>query len=400
MDKQGGTHNATSDRGTGDLRTIAFYLPQFHPITENDAWWGAGFTEWRNVVQARSLFPGHYQPHLPADLGFYDLRVPETREAQAEMARANGVSGFCYYHYWFNGRRLLERPFDEVLRSGRPDFPFCLCWANENWTRRWDGMEKEVLLGQQHSPEDDHAHVESLLSAFADPRYIKIDGRPLFLVYRTHLLPDPERTARIWRERVRAAGLPDLYLARVEGHGPEVDPRTIGFDATVEFAPDWKFLPRRWYWRDEWNLTVRASHFLQKAGLMSTAYRDHLVYSYPELARRMQTRPKVAYTRFRCATPGWDNSARRRLGAQIFRDSTPEHYEVWLRALVQETLTDRQGDERIVFINAWNEWAEGNHLEPDRRWGNQYLQATARATGAQAQDAMRQRKDSPDAKSA
>src|SRR6266446_2869134 len=205
-----------------NVRVIAFYLPQFHPIPENDAWWGKGFTEWTNVTKARPLFRGHYQPHLPADLGFYDLRVAESREAQADLARQYGITGFCYYHYWFAGKRLLHRPFDEVLTSGRPDFPFCLCWANENWTRVWDGGGSEVLMEQTYSEQDDRAHIQALMPAFADTRYFRIDGRPLFLVYRTELLPEPARTADIWRSEVSKAGLGDLYLARVENFASRV----------------------------------------------------------------------------------------------------------------------------------------------------------------------------------
>src|SRR5215471_1865027 len=234
----------------GTPRIIAFYLPQFHPIPENDRWWGQGFTEWTNVAKARPLFRGHHQPHLPADLGFYDLRVPEVRQEQADMARQYGISGFCYYHYWFHGRRLLSRPFDEVLASGRPNFPFCLCWANENWTRSWDGTDREVLLPQRHSPEDDRAHIEYLLQAFQDMRYVRIDGRPLFLVYRTELLPDPARTAEIWRQRAHVAGIGDLYLARVESFVSDTDPRAIGFDAAIEFAPDWRNLPTAMFRRE------------------------------------------------------------------------------------------------------------------------------------------------------
>jgi lipopolysaccharide biosynthesis protein len=361
------------------LRTIAFYLPQFHPIPENDQWWGKGFTEWRNVVQAKTLFKGHDQPHLPADLGFYDLRVPETREAQAELAQTYGIAGFCYYHYWFNGRLLLNRPIDEVLRTGHPRLPFCFCWANENWTRRWDGLENEVLMKQDYSHEDDQIHIEHLIRAFSDDRYIKIDGRPLFLVYRTGTLPNPARTAEIWRKACRAVGFPDLFLARVESDGNDVDPATIGFNGVVEFAPDWALLPPRKFRRDEWDLTQRAYNALQKAGLLSRAYRAHKVFSYAGLSERMQSRPPVPYVRFRCATPGWDNSPRRQREANIFHGSTPELYERWLQAIIRETLLTHQGDGRIVFVNAWNEWAEGNHLEPDQRWGRAYLDATMRA---------------------
>ena len=225
------------------VRLIAFYLPQYHPIPENDEWWGKGFTEWRNVVRAKPLFKGHYQPHLPADLGFYDLRVPETREAQAELAQTHGITGFCYYHYWFNGRRVLNRPFDEVLRTGSPRLPFCLCWANENWTRRWDGANSDVLLQRRYSAEDDQAHIEHLIAAFSDDRYIKINGRPLFLVYRTISLPRPAQTAEIWRKACRAAGFPDLYLMRVESDRKDIEPATIGFDGAVEFAPHWAWIP-------------------------------------------------------------------------------------------------------------------------------------------------------------
>src|SRR5258706_10474827 len=178
-------------------RLLAFYLPQFHPIPENDEWWGKGFTEWTNVAKAGPLFPGHYQPHVPADLGFYDLRLPAARAAQAEMAKKYGIFGFCYWHYWFNGRRLLNQPFDEVLSSGEPDFPFCLAWANENWTRRWDGEDQEVLLGQNYAQDDDTAHIQWLIKAFHDRRYIKINGKPLLIVYRAQLFPNAAETARI-----------------------------------------------------------------------------------------------------------------------------------------------------------------------------------------------------------
>jgi lipopolysaccharide biosynthesis protein len=358
---------------------IAFYLPQFHPIPENDLWWGRGFTEWTNVVKARPLFRGHYQPHLPADLGFYDLRVPETRQAQADLASQHGITGFCYYHYWFSGRRVLHRPFQEVLRSGRPDFPFCLCWANENWTRRWDGGKGEVLLAQQHSPEDDRRHIEHLLPAFHDPRYIRINGKPLFLVYRTDLLPNPAHTAEIWREAAQRAGL-ELYLARVESHVANVDPSAIGFDAAVEFAPDWRVLrhPPKWRW-DDWDLKARVIHRLRRAGIVSSAYFTHEVYSYRELADRMLSRAEPPYLRFRCVAPGWDNSPRRVVGARILHGAHPDIYERWLRATLRRTHAIPDPEQRIVFVNAWNEWAEGAHLEPDQRWGLAFLQATYRA---------------------
>lgn len=354
------------------LRAIAFYLPQFHPVPENDEWWGAGFTEWRNVVRARPLLPNHYQPHIPADLGFYDLRLAEVRNAQAALARKYGLHGFCYYHYWFNGRRILQRPFTEVLASGQPDFPFCLCWANENWTRVWDGGEKNVLLGQNYSDQDDIAHIESLIPAFKDKRYIRIAGRPLFLVYRTELLPDPRRTAEIWRERAAKAGVGDLYLVRVESFLQGIDPMTHGCDAAVEFAPDGHDMGK-------WKFHDGIPRILSKLGIISKAYAANRVVSYPVLARGMMSRPLSNFKRFRCVTPMWDNSARRKKDARIVIDSHPDIYRKWLRHLGAQTLERYNGDERLIFINAWNEWAEGNHLEPDLKWGHAYLEATRTA---------------------
>ena len=226
-----------------NARFIAFYLPQFHPIPENDQWWGPGFTEWTNVVRGRPLFPGHYQPHLPADLGFYDLRLPEARLRQAELAAAHGIEGFCYWHYWFNGRRLLERPFNEVLASGEPKLPFCLAWANETWSRRWLGEEKQILMKQAYGPADDLNHIRWLITAFADPRYIRVANRPLFVVYRPHDLPVPKRTADVFRTECIRQGMPDPYLLGADAHRSGVDCWTLGFDGTLVFEPQLGALP-------------------------------------------------------------------------------------------------------------------------------------------------------------
>ncbi len=365
-------HEPVAPDGLCDVRAIAFYLPQFHPIPENDAWWGKGFTEWRNVTKAQPLFPGHYQPHLPADLGFYDLRIPEVREAQAQMAREYGIHGFCYYHYWFNGRQVLERPLTEVLTSGRPEFPFCLCWANENWTRAWDGGSDQTLLEQRYSTEDDLAHINHLIPIFRDPRYIKVNGRPLFLVYRTGLLPDAARTAQTWRAAARNAGVGDPYLVRVERFSRDVIPESIGFDATVEFAPDHESMQPA---KNREGLTGR----LSRLGILPRAFTENRVVDYADVARNMSSRAPAEFKRFRCVTPMWDNSARRKRHAWILTDSEPRLYEAWLRAMVEQTRHLFSGDERLIFINAWNEWAEGNHLEPDLRWGHAYLEATRTA---------------------
>jgi lipopolysaccharide biosynthesis protein len=360
-----------------DIRLIAFYLPQYHPIPENDEWWGAGFTEWNNVVKARPQFRGHLQPHLPAELGFYDLRLPEVRQAQADLARLYGLHGFCYYHYWFAGRRLLNRPFDEVLASGQPDFPFCLCWANEPWTRAWDGWSGKTLVPQHYSEDDDRQHIRWLARAFQDPRHIRVGGRPLFAIYRASKLPDPRRTTEIWREEALKLGVGELFLCRVESFPSEhTDPHALGFDATIEFQPDWVEIQRtRPLHRDP----IRRA--LWKLGLNRSAYQRHQIFSYKWLVERMLSKPPVAYPRFPCVTPMWDNLARREFGAGIFHGSTPEVYERWLRETI-ERFQSPAPDQNLVFINAWNEWAEGNHLEPCQHWGRAYLEATRRALQA------------------
>src|SRR5262245_38427558 len=224
------------------MRLICFYLPQYYPTSENDVWWGPGFTDWRNVARARPRFRGHRQPHVPADLGFYDLRLEETRVAQAELAVQYGIGGFCYYHYWFNGRLLLERPFNDVLDSGRPDLPFCLCWANENWTRRWDGHDQEILIGQHYDDYDPSMHVKWLERAFRDPRYIRIDGKPLFLVYRPDDIPNLADVVRAWRRGAEAAGQRGVYLSWVESSWSSrlsaSQMLEMGFDSVVEFQPN------------------------------------------------------------------------------------------------------------------------------------------------------------------
>jgi len=343
------------------IRSIAFYLPQFHPIPENDAWWGKGFTEWTNVKKAEPIFPGHYQPHLPGELGYYDLRLPEIRKAQAELARKHGIHGFCYYHYWFNGKLLLDYPLRQVLDSGEPDFPFCLCWANENWTRAWDGKESDILISQDYTPEDDLMHIRHLLGIFKDRRYIRIDGKPLFIVYRASNLPDPLKTTSMWRDEARKTGLGELFLCRVERFLEDMtDPRPLGFDAAIEFQPD---------------------GFNLGKPLQDPDYAGHSVYEYKDLVKAALSKREPAYLRFPCVSPGWDNSPRRKKNAIIFRRSDPKFYELWLEKLV-ERAARRRPEERVIFINAFNEWGEGCHLEPDRKSGDAYLEATRRALGS------------------
>lgn len=337
-------------------RLIAFYLPQYHPTAENSAWWGEGFTDWVNVAKASPRFPGHQQPHVPGELGYYDLRSPATRQAQAELARAHGVHGFCYYHYWFGGKRLLSLPLDEVLSSGEPDFPFCLCWANENWTRAWDGQERQVLMRAVSSAEDDRAHINWLAKVLQDPRYIRVDGKPLILIYRVSKLDDPLRTTTIWRDEARRRGIGDIFLATVESlRDDRLVPSANGFDAAVEFQPDWLALGD----------PVRKTDGIK-------------IYSYQDVVARMLRKPKPAYRRFPGVMPSWDNTARRRDNAFVFDGADPDVYESWLRAVLLDLRLSGEQDP-LVFVNAWNEWAEGAHLEPCERWGRGYLEATRRS---------------------
>jgi lipopolysaccharide biosynthesis protein len=338
---------------------MAFYLPQFHPIPENDQWWGEGFTEWTNVVKAKPLFPGHYQPHIPADLGFYDLRVPEVQQAQAEMARAHGIHGFCYYHYWFRRKRLLEKPFEQMLRSGEPALPFCLCWANEPWSRRWDGRPHDVLQAQTYSMDDDIEHIRSLLPALTDPRAITIEGKPVFVIYQAQELPDPARTVDIWREEVDRAGLPGLYLMTVEtGWDAGWDATKVGFDAKVMFQPQFSVLER--------------------VPRLAVGPETLRVYDYEPAWRELLDPGAVSYKYFQTVCARWDNSARQGEKGVVLHRSTPKQYGEWLTTAISRVAGDPK-DERLVFINAWNEWAEGCHLEPDQLYGREYLEATRRA---------------------
>lgn len=343
------------------VRALAFYLPQFHPVPENDAWWEPGFTEWTNVTRATPAFLGHHQPHLPADLGFYDLRVPEVQAAQARLAQQYGIDGFVYYHYWFQGRRLLERPFEQVRVSGAPDLPFALCWANEDWRSRWNGSSGALLVEQTYSDADDEDHIRYLVECFRDPRYVRVDGKPLFLVYRAAALPDPARTAALWRRRAREAGVGELMLVRVESGfpGEHGDPAAIGFDAAVEFQPDWGRLPSP-----------------------DPTLAPRFVTDYDAAVDAMLAKPDVPYRRFPGVTPRWDNTARRAEDATVLRGSSPEGYGRWLRTVV-DRVRERDADP-VVFVNAWNEWAEGAHLEPCSAYGHAYLEAHAAAIGPSA----------------
>ncbi|MGE0800689.1 MAG: glycoside hydrolase family 99-like domain-containing protein [Lautropia sp.] len=350
-----------------DVRMIAFYLPQFHPFPENDLWWGKGFTEWRNVAKARPNFVGHDQPRLPADLGYYDLRLESVMADQAALAARYGIHGFCFYYYWFDGKRLLERPIERMLASREPSFPYCLCWANENWTRRWDGNDQQILIAQNHSDADDLRVIHDLMRHFRNPDYIRVRGKPLILVYRVTLFPDFNRTAEIWRQACRDQGIGEIHLVLVETFELVTagrPPSEFGCDAAVEFPP--------------LEMGVAGT---PGSAVLNPAFRG-AVDDYRDLAVRFATRPNPGYPRYRGVMPGWDNTARQQDRSFCAHRATPGAFQAWAEAAIADTKRQFSGDERLVFVNAWNEWAEGAYLEPDRRFGHTYLEAVRNAKEA------------------
>jgi lipopolysaccharide biosynthesis protein len=357
-------------------RVIAFYLPQFHPIPENDKAWGTGFTEWTNVTKARPLFKGHYQPHLPADLGYYDLRLPEVREAQAAMARENGINGFCYWHYWFDGSRLLERPFEEVRRSGKPDFPFCLGWANESWSGHWNGGNWDNVIKTQTYPGllDHKRHFDSLLPAFRDQRYIRVDAKPLFLIYRPKKIPDCANALRYWKTLAVEAGLPGLhFVANLDWQDREWDALGQGFDAITiwplgRLVRANSFLASR---RAKRALTRRRLTFLQPVLEKIWPQLDR-VWDYEEILPLLDCPAPAEVPLHPMAVPNWDTTARYNRKASIFHNSSPALFQRHFRDVLQRAKAGRP-DDPIVFLKSWNEWAEGNHVEPDTRFGHGYL---------------------------
>ena len=350
-------------------KLIAFYLPQFHAFAENDAWWGPGFTEWTNLARGTPRFRGHYQPRIPRDLGFYNLDDPTVMERQIALARAAGLHGFCFYYYNFNGKRLLHQPVERFLDNTELDWPFCIIWANENWSRRWDGSEAEILIRQDYRHEDAEALIDDWARHFKDKRYIRIGGRPLFFVYRTGIVPEPRRTLAHWREllRERHGEDPLFFIAQTF---TDEDPRAFGFDGAVEFPPH-KLLA---------NVNPSNSRL---------EYFDHafsgLVYQYDELVAASGSVPAPEFPLVKTVVPSWDNDARRQGRGVIIANATPDRYKSWLRKSIDFARAHPVFGEQMVFINAWNEWAEGAYLEPDLHFGSAYLNATARAVCRQAE---------------
>lgn len=352
------------DADACDVKAIAFYLPQFHPFPENDAWWGAGFTEWTNVAKATPMFVGHEQPKLPADLGYYDLRAPAVMADQAALARRYGLSAFCFHIYWFGGKRLMEAPLLRWLEDPSIDFPFCLCWANENWTRRWDGSDNELLIGQNHSPEDDEAFLTYYARYLADPRYVRVDGKPVLLVYRPSLLPDAKATIARWRALAPKLGLPGLHLVATNAFG-FADYAALGFDALAEFPPHALVTPE-----------------INRDLIFATPDYAGLVHDYGAAAKVACDNPAAPDNCYPGVMPGWDNVARRPLGGKVFHGATPALFREWLQQAFQRARRTLPEGRRLVFINAWNEWAEGAYLEPDQRNGHANLYALSSVVAA------------------
>lgn len=355
------------------MKIIAYYLPQFHPIKENDEWWGAGFTEWTNVGKAKKYYRAHYQPKVPRDLGYYDLRLPVIREAQANLARSAGVDGFCYWHYWFgSGKRLLETPFNEVLRTGSPNFPFCLGWANESWMAKvWDfnSTKRDKLLIEQTYPGDDDIvnHFYELLNAFMDERYIRKNGKPIFLVYKPFLLPNAQNFIKIWNDLARKELLSDgfHFIGHTEKNTDVNKILQMGFDAVNvvrngEYAYN-KKLQKRIIWPIikykllrmplKINYSLMINYFTQKLDLQSNVY------------------PTII--------PNWDHTPRSGHRGSIFHNSTPELFEKHLH-IVFDVVKSKDEDDKIIFLKSWNEWAEGNYLEPDLLYGRKYIDTLSR----------------------
>lgn len=359
-----------SNTSSKKIRSIAFYLPQFHVTPENDKWWGKGFSEWHNVVRARPLFQNHYQPRIPADLGFYDLSSTETQIKQAELAKRFNIDGFCYYYYWFDGQKVLNKPIENMLANKSVDMPFCICWANENWSRNWDGQNRHVLLSQSYSEETNRALIHEFIEYMKDPRYIRHEGKPVLVVYRIKIIPEWKKTARMWREECRKAGIGEIHLCSVRFglEGLEGDPEFHSLDSYVSFPPhELKFEDHR----------SQVSNLVKDFG--------GTLYSYDAAMKSDIERYAKGYPWpiHRGAMMGWDNTARRLKDSRIFFGCTPLKFRRWLKAIKEQENLFNPSSESLLFINAWNEWAEGTTLEPDQRFGTSYLDAAYSVLGSE-----------------
>ena len=343
---------------------LAYYLPQFHKVAENDSWWGKGFTDWTNLARAMPRFTGHVQPRVPRDLGHYSLNDPTTLKRQVEMAKAAGLSGFVFYYYWFNRHRLLEKPLEQFLADKSLDVSFCAMWANENWTRRWDGMEREVLIAQEYLEEDDAALIASLVRLFEDARYIRIEGRPLLMIYRVSLIPDAVARLKKWRRLFEQNHDERPLIIMAQSMGDDYDPTPYGLDGAVEFPPH--------------KLSQATPRINDTLDLLDPDF-SATVHDYEALAETSLSLPVPDYPLIKTIVPGWDNDPRREGKGLALHNVTPAKYQDWLEKLIRYTADHPFYGQQIICVNAWNEWAEGAFLEPDIHAGAAFLNATARA---------------------
>lgn len=366
---------APTEAAVAQARVLAHYLPQFHPVVENDDFWGPGFTEWTSVAGSRPRFKGHEQPELPGELGFYDLRLPETRQAQADLARNHGIEAFLYWHYWFEGKRILERPFNDVLKSGEPDFPFGLAWANHSWTQVWKGRPNEVIIEQTYpGPDDTRRHFASLEPAFHDKRYVRVNGKPLFFLFRPDEIPDLPETLDLWRTLAERSGLGGLHIAgRVEGFWARNSAVRVSaaLDAVTDHSLGYAIGSR-----DTSGLAFRVRRKLlgERPARVQVFPYDQAVLTIPRLFPGAQ----ISYP---TVMPGWDSTPRHAERGLVLQGRTPEAFEQMMSHAI-DLVRDRNTDDRIVFLKSWNEWAEGNFIEPDRKWGRDFLVACRRAVFA------------------
>ncbi len=345
------------------MKAIAFYLPQFHSIPENDKWWGKGFTEWDNVISGKPLFDGHDQPRIPTYFGYYNLRSDVIREKQASLAYEYGLYGFCYYYYWFSGKKLLDYPLERLYISKKPDFPFCICYANEHWTRGWIGEDKNILIKQEHTKEDDLGFIHSIIPMLKDKRYIRINDRPLLLVYRFSLFSNPLNTIRVWKKEAKKAGINDLYICACITNHSFGDPLAYGFDAIVEFPPH--------------GIKFKKKNEYQPIPLGLVDSFNGYFCDYKSVVEEFTKIPYTDESRvFKTAMLAWDNTARRHEESYICLNFKIELYQKWLKEIANKTRAVHKSEEQIIFINAWNEWGEGTYLEPDETRGFKYLEAT------------------------
>jgi len=344
-------------------KIIAYYLPQFHPVPENDKWWGTGFTEWTNVGRAKPLFKGHYQPRVPADLGYYDLRLPKIRKQQAEMAQYAGIEGFCYWHYWFAGKRLLEQPFNEIIQTGTPDFPFCLAWANESWTGVWNNDHKRILIEQTYpGREDVIKHFYANLQAFKDSRYIKVEGRIVFVIYKPLNLPNAKEFIDLWNNLAVQNGLQGFYFIAVSTNPTyEVDKiLSLGYDAVNVYNL-----------KDVINKTSIFSRINKGISRKFFAGRLSLTkYEYEEIIENWINGRDYQENIIPTILPQWDNSPRSGRRAIIINNSTPNKFDKHVKSMLNLV---SEKENKLLFLKSWNEWAEGNYVEPDLRYGKGYV---------------------------